>query len=71
MESLKSDLKNVQSVIKDLLGQLSGDMSVASWRFPQKLAVTLDPQEVLLSRDCEEEEVGDRKILLMELLVDR
>ncbi len=71
MESLKSDLKNVQGVIKDLLSQLSGELPVASWRFPEKLAANLDPLEELQSRDREEEGLGDLKTLLMELLVDR
>ncbi len=68
MESLKSDLKNVQCVIKDLLSQLSGELPIASWRFPEKLAASLDPLEELQSR---EEGLGGFKTLLMELLVDR
>ncbi len=71
MESLKSDLKSVQGVIKDFITNLGGELSVASWKFPEKLAVNLDPLEVLRSRDREGEGPGENKTLIMELLVDR
>lgn len=71
MESLKSDLKSVQGVIKDLVTNLGGELPVASWKFPEKLAASLDPLEVLQSHDVEGARPGENRTLLMELLVDR
>ena len=71
MDNLKSDLKSVQGVIADLLTRLGGDLSAASWRFPERLAASLDPHQVLKERERENEGLGDNRQLLLELLVDR
>lgn len=71
MDSLKADLRSIQGVAKDLLNHLGGDLSVPSWKFPEKLASHLDTDLVLRERERDEEGLGDNKLFIMELIADR
>ena len=66
METLRSDLLKVVQGSTELVRK-AGNMQVPSWRFPEKLAVSLDVEETL-----KEGPSGvNSNIFFLELLIDR
>ena len=76
IDSLKSDLCGIQGGLKEVLLAFPNreGLQVPSWRFPERLAVSLDIEEVLrnvvYSTGSEEKNYPDH-VLLLELVVDR
>jgi len=76
IESLKSDLRSIQSGLKDVLLACTKreSLQVPSWRFPEKLAASLDTDEMLrdLAYSSSSEDMNcSTHVLLLELVVDR
>lgn len=71
MDSLKADLRSIQGVAKDLLNHLEGELSVPSWRFPEKLAAHLNTDLILKEKERDEEGLSDNRLFIMELIADR
>lgn len=74
MDSLKSDLKNIQSVAKDLLNQIGCELSVPSWKFPEKLGSHVDPHTLLKERERDTKTLEGReddRLFITELIIDR
>lgn len=66
----QNDIRVFQTVLKDLHNKLgTPSLSVPSWRYPERLAITIDVNEILSkTSDMTTEE---HHILSLELLVDR
>lgn len=76
IDSLKSDLRGIQGGLKEVLLAFTNreGLQVPSWRFPERLAVSLDTEEVLrnvVSSTGSEERNYSAHVLLLELVVDR
>lgn len=76
IESLKSDLRSIQSGLKEVLLACNKreSLQVPSWRFPEKLAASLDTDEMLrdLAYSSGREDMNcSAHVLLLELVVDR
>ena len=67
METLKNDLKKIMSGSAGLV-KGAGPLQVPSWRFPEKMAISLDIEEVL-KRDMKDG--AENHNLLLELIIDR
>ncbi len=67
MEALKSDLKKVVLASAELISR-AGSLQVPSWRFPEKLATSLDIGGVL--EEGAKDKVADQNFIL-ELIIDR
>ncbi|KAL3857715.1 hypothetical protein ACJMK2_012357 [Sinanodonta woodiana] len=72
IESLRSDVKDVQSVIVDVLSRC-GPVKRPSWKFPDKMSCEVDITDLLELYDYsdDEEERQVAHIALYELLIDR
>lgn len=66
METLRSELLKVVQGSTELVRK-AGTLQVPSWRFPEKLAVSLDVEATLKEGPL----VADSNIFLLELLIDR
>ena len=76
IESLKSDLRSIKSGLKEVLLACTKreSLQVPSWRFPEKLAASLDTDEMLrdLAYSSSSEDMNcSTHVLLLELVVDR
>lgn len=76
IESLKSDLRSIKSGLKEVLLACTKreSLEVPSWRFPEKLAASLDTDEMLrdLAYSSSSEDMNcSTHVLLLELVVDR
>jgi len=76
IESLKSDLRSSQSGLKEVLLACTKreSLQVPSWRFPERLAASLDTDEMLrdLAYSSGSEDMNcSTHVLLLELVVDR
>ena len=76
IESLKSDLRSTQSGLKEVLLACTKreGLQVPSWRFPEKLAASLDTDEMLrdlVYSNGSEEMNCSTHVQLLELVVDR
>ena len=66
----QSDIRVLQTVLKDLHNRLgTPSLSVPSWRYPERLAITIDVNEILSKTSNMTAE--EHRILSLELLVDR
>lgn len=64
METLRSDLKKILTGSAELVSRAKS-LQAPSWRFPEKLAVSLNLE------DCLKQEVSHHSKLLLELVIDR
>lgn len=64
METVRSDLKKILLGSADLLNR-AGSLQAPSWKFPEKLAVSLDVEEAL--REGQDEPHS----FILELVIDR
>lgn len=75
-ESLRNDVAGVNAGLKELLCTV-GDLQTPSWRFPERLAASLDMEGLLKDAAAEpapqtgEADCSSTRVLLLELLVDR
>ncbi len=82
IESLRSDILGVQAGMKELLGRV-GQLQAPSWRFPERLATSLDAEGLLKDAthsapstapgesQTSKAESYSTHVLMLELLVDR
>ncbi len=86
IESLRNDVQGVHAGLKELLSR-TGDIQAPSWRFPERLATSLDTEGLLKDATSSasstvsgqvpkgagtrEAENCSTHVLLLELLVDR
>ena len=66
METLKNDLLKIVQGSLELNGK-SGPLQAPSWRFPEKLAGSVDIDEALKALPL----VADSHVFLLELIIDR
>lgn len=69
METLKSDLKKILSGSAELLSRASS-IQAPSWKFPEKLAISLDVERVLKEGVNHDESVYNH-FFILELVIDR
>lgn len=65
METLRSDLKKILLGSADLLNR-AGSLQAPSWKFPEKLAISLDVEGALKA-----DKADSSHLLVLELIIDR
>ena len=70
IESLKNDLRSFQGGLRELLSKTEG-LQVPSWRFPERLAVSVDTEELLKDVSYCSKDNCSTHVMLLELVVDR
>lgn len=68
METLKSELFKIVQGSAELVCK-AGSLQVPSWRFPEKLAISLDVDKTL--KEGPSASATDKDIFLLELIIDR
>ena len=73
IDSLSKDILSMQECIQGVLGT-TGQLEYASWKYPSKMASTLDISELVEDYSyCKSDEDSNRlsHIILFELVIDR
>lgn len=70
METLRSELKKVLLGSADLVSR-AGPLQSPSWKFPEKLAISLDVERALEEEKGSKDDKAQSHVFILELVVDR
>ena len=72
IESLARDVEDIQTTIKDAMEKV-GPIRAQSWKFPDKLSIELDVDDLIDTYSFSKDEDYNRlsHIVLFELVIDR